>query len=137
MDKPGDIDLPRFVDALPAITIFVSNDEHYTIKFANAEAGRLLGYATEDFINNRRYSAFSVVHPEDLDVVDRQAEAVATTGKARVARYRLVAVDGSFVPVLDVSRPWIENGNALGFITVMLDLRAAPELQGPSKVFDP
>ncbi|MBX3459087.1 MAG: PAS domain-containing protein [Planctomycetes bacterium] len=136
MAEAPEIDVRKFVDALPAITIFVSNDEHYTVKFANAEAGKMLGYTTEDFINNRRYSAYSVVHPDDLDVVDRQAELVATTGGARIARYRLVAVDGGFVPVLDVSRPWIDHGSALGFITVILDLRLAPELTGPSKVFE-
>lgn len=123
---------------LPVAVVCVANDAHYTLKFANAEGAAMLGYDPADFLDNKRYAAFSLIHPDDLAVSDRQTELIANSGAKVMARYRLIAADGSLVPVLDVSRPARDaDGTVYGLLTVILDLRGAPELQGPSKVFEP
>ena len=123
---------------LPVAVVCVANDAHYTLKFANAEGAAMLGYDPGDFLDNKRYAAFSLIHPDDLAVSDRQTELIANSGAKVMARYRLIAADGSLVPVLDVSRPALDaDGAVYGLLTVIVDLRGAPELQGPSKVFEP
>ncbi|MBE7491811.1 MAG: PAS domain-containing protein [Planctomycetes bacterium] len=138
MNDPGHMDfLARFVDHLPVITLFVANDEHYTLKFASLEGARLLGYSPEDFKDNRRFTAASVIHPDDQAISDEQTERIMATGRAVAARYRVVAADGTPIPVLDISRLYDEPGREPGLITVLVDLRLAPPLQGQSCVFGP
>lgn len=123
---------------LPVAVVCVANDQHYTLKFANAEGAAMLGYDPADFIDNKRYAAFSLIHPDDLAVSDRQTDLIAHTGAKVMSRYRLVAADGSLVPILDISRPALAaDGAVYGLLSVIVDLRGAPELQGPSKVFEP
>jgi PAS domain-containing protein len=125
--------LEQFVHALPAILLHVANDEHYTLKFANAEAARLLGYDPQQFLDNRDFTAASVVHPLDLDLLEKLDDLQAATGRTIMARYRLIDSAGNEVPVLDVSRPKMNrDGTCIGFDTVIIDLRSAPGLQGPS-----
>jgi PAS domain-containing protein len=125
--------LEQFVHGLPAVLLHVANDEHYTLKFANAEAARLLGYDVKQFLDNREFTAASVVHPHDLDLLEKLDELQAATGRTILARYRLIDASGKEVPVLDVSRPKLDRaGKCTGFDTVIIDLRTAPGLQGPS-----
>jgi len=135
-DEEADF-LGRFVDHLPVITLFVANDEHYTLKFTNAEAARLLGYSADDFKDNKRYSAASVIHPDDQLVSDEQTELIMTTGQTVMSRYRVIAADGSEIPVLDISRIYDEPGRQQGLISALVDLRLAPPLQGKACVFKP
>ncbi|MBX3475636.1 MAG: PAS domain-containing protein [Planctomycetes bacterium] len=121
---------------MPVITLFVANDAHYTLKFANAEGVRLLGYSPQDFVDNRRYTAASLIHPDDLPVSDAQTDRIMHTGQTVAARYRVIGADGTLIPVLDISRLYDEPGQDLGLITVIVDLRLAPPLQGKSCVFD-
>ncbi len=130
--------LPQdFLDHLPVLTLFVANDEHYTLKFANAEAVRLLGYSLDDFKDNRRFTAASVIHPDDQAISDEQTDRIMHTGRACMSRYRVVAADGTAIQVLDISRVYDVPGQAQGLMTVLVDLRLAPELQGKSCVFKP
>jgi PAS domain-containing protein len=125
--------LEHFVHSLPAILLRVANDEHYTLKFASAEAARMLGYDPREFFENRNYTAASVVHPLDLDLLEKLDEVQATTGRTLIARYRLIDAKGNEVPVLDVSRPQFDaDGRCQAFHSVIIDLRDAPQLQGPS-----
>jgi PAS domain-containing protein len=128
-------DSSALIAGLPAALINVANDEHYTLRFANKQAAELLGYSIEDFLNNAKYTAASVVHPDDLDLLEHADDFYATGGKTLVLRYRLISATGEEVLVLDVSRPQLDaDGNPVGFITLLIDLRDAPDLQGPSKI---
>ena len=66
-----DLSIEDFLHALPVIVLYSANDEHYTLKLVNTEAARMLGYDIEDFLDNRQYTAASVVHPDDLDFLER------------------------------------------------------------------
>jgi len=132
----NDLTPQRLMDDLPTPVVCVLNDENFTIKYANPAAVALVGYNLEDFLDNKRYNGFTLIHPDDLWVPDRHAEVLAANGVCK-SRYRVVASDGTAIPVLDVSRPWVEDGKAIGIITVLVDLRDTPELIGPAKVFDP
>ena len=128
-------DLMALIQGLPAALINVAHDEHYTLRFANKQAAELLGYSISDFLENSRYKAASVVHPDDLDLLEVADSIHAKGPRTLLVRYRLIAADGSEVPVLDVSRPQFdERGELQSFITLLVDLRDAPDLQGPSKI---
>jgi len=128
-----DLRIEALLHSLPVIVLHVANDENYTLKFASAEAARMLGYDPAQFFDNREYTAASVVHPEDLDLLEQLDELQAANGKTIISRYRLIDSQGSEVPVLDVSRPRLDaDGKCVGFVSVLVDLRGAPALQGPS-----
>ena len=131
----SEFSLEAFVHSLPAITLYARNDEHYTLKFINAAAASMLGYEPEEFLNNEKYTAATAVHPDDLDLLEKGDETAARTGKILMMRYRLIDAKGREVPVLDTSRPDFDSdGNLQGFISVLIDLRNAPGLQGPSAI---
>ena len=52
-------DLMTLMQGLPAALISVANDANYTLRFANEQAAKLLGYTIEDFLNNAKYTAAS------------------------------------------------------------------------------
>lgn len=131
-------DLMALVQGLPAALINVANDAHYTLRFANEQAANLLGYSIEDFLHNAKYTAASVVHPDDLDLLEVADGLQARGAQTLVLRYRLISDTGAEVPVLDISRPQIDaQGELQGFISLLIDLREVPELQGPSKLLSP
>ena len=131
-----DLSIEDFLHALPVITLYSANDEHYTLKLVNAEAARMLGYDPGDFLHNRQYTAASVVHPDDLDFLERMDEQMAREGTRLVVRYRLINAKGEEVPVMDVSRPHMQGGKCVGFFSVLVDLRGLPALQGPTARLD-
>ena len=132
----ADLSIEEFLHALPAITLYAANDEHYTLKLVNAEAARLLGYSMEDFLGNKQYTAASVVHPADLDFLEQMDDQMAREGGTVIVRYRLIDAKGQEVPVMDVSRPDMRDGKCVGFFSVLIDLRDLPALQGPSARLD-
>ncbi|MBZ0138105.1 MAG: PAS domain-containing protein [Planctomycetes bacterium] len=136
MNNMHELPLEDFLHALPVVTLYSANDEHYTLKLVNAEAARMLGYDVQGFLNNQQYTAASVVHPDDLDFLERMDEELAKSGGKLVARYRLIDAKGREVPVMDVSRAHMRDGKCIGFFSVLTDLRAIPALQGPTGRLD-
>ena len=123
------------IQALPSALLYVENDAHYTLRFANKQAALLLGYDIEDFLGSDKYTAASVVHPDDLDLLEHADGLVAEGTRPVIVRYRLIDSQGNALPVLDVSRPVVdEKGGISGFVTLLVDLRGTPDLQGPSKI---
>lgn len=125
----------ELIESMPAALICTDNDEHYTLRFANQRAADMLGYDIEEFLHGKKYTAASVVHPDDLDVLE-QGDELHRQGVERVVlRYRLVASDGSLVPVLDVSGRRLDGaGKVIGYTSLLIDLRELPSLQGPSAI---
>lgn len=121
----------EFVGNLPAALVYVDNDEHYTLRFANQRTANMLGYDMKDFLNSEKYKAASVVHPEDLDLLEEIEKLQAETSDPLIVRYRLIDSTGKEVPVIDISQPYYDaDGKLRGAITLLVDLRGAPELQG-------
>lgn len=128
-------DPAALIEALPVALVCTDDDEHYTLRFANQQAARLLGYELEEFLHGKKYAAATAVHPDDLHLLER-ADHLHRQGHERIVlRYRLIASDGTEVPVLDVgSRRVDDAGKLLGFTSVLVDLREVPALQGPSVI---
>lgn len=131
-----DLSIEDFLHALPVITLYAANDEHYTLKLVNAEAARMLGYEMDEFLENRQYTAASVVHPDDLDFLERMDEQMAEERGKLVIRYRLISAKGEKVPIMDVSRPHLVADKCVGFFSVLVDLRSLPAFQGPTGRLD-
>ncbi|MCB9932912.1 MAG: PAS domain S-box protein [Planctomycetes bacterium] len=137
MRKPiGPIPDPaELIEAMPAALICTDADDDYTLRFANRHAANLLGYELEDFLHGKKYSAASVVHPDDLDLLAEGDELHRQGSDRLILRYRLIASDGAEVPVLDVSSRRVDaQGELQGFTSLLIDLRETPALQGPSAI---
>jgi len=120
---------------LPGMTYVCENDEFYTMRFLCAGGGYTFGYDLKDFVNNQHYFAASVIHPDDLDIVDEHADTLVRRRGNCVSRYRLVRADGTVIPVLVVTRAVRDNeGNAINFVGYVRDLTDVPTLDGPYKV---
>jgi PAS domain S-box-containing protein len=120
---------------LPGITYLCSNDELYTMRFVCEGFGSTIGYDLQDFIDNKHYFAASVIHPDDVDLVDELAEIAAARRGKVMARYRIVNAKGEPIPFLFTVRAIRDKqGEARWFCGFTVDIRDIPELQGPSAI---
>jgi PAS domain S-box-containing protein len=128
-------DPAELIETLPVAVVCTDDDEHYTLRFANSQAAELLGYDRDEFLHGRKYAAATVVHPDDLPVLERADHAHRRGIDRIVLRYRLIASDGSVIPVLDVGTRRLDaSGRLVGFTSVLIDLRELPALQGPPAI---
>lgn len=128
----------KVLDCMPAVAYLCENDELYTMRYISPTLKSVVGYAPEDFIDNRKHFAASIVLPDDLDVADEFAEAVAAARKPVAARYRLVRSNGKVFQALFVAKSVRVNNSrkAIGICGVLVDLTHVPSLQGKSQVLN-
>jgi PAS domain S-box-containing protein len=80
---------------IPGVFYRCANDAAYTMEFISAPIQELSGYAASDFIGNKVRTYASVIHPDDLDLVNKGVEDALNQRRAYVIEYRVVHRDGS------------------------------------------
>jgi PAS domain S-box-containing protein len=69
-------------------------DEHWTMHFIGDEIERITGYAPGDFVENRRRTYMSLIHPDDRDRVERDVWEAIEAGRQFELEYRVLTVSG-------------------------------------------
>ena len=124
------------LEHMPTVSFVCENDEFYTMRNLSASVLRMFGYRPEEFIDNKRIFAASVVFPADLDLIDEQAEAAFSSNSPVTSRVRLVRSDGSVFPALIMSRALFDakTGKPNGFSGSVVDISELPALHGASAI---
>jgi PAS domain S-box-containing protein len=112
---------------VPGIIYRSAWDRGYTVELISDEIERVTGYPASDFVESRRRTLMSIMHPGDAESVMARA-AEATDGRSFVLEYRLVCADGSVRWMVDrgqlvrgpADRLWMD-----GVIIDVTDLREA------------
>ncbi|MCL2054205.1 MAG: PAS domain-containing protein [Oscillospiraceae bacterium] len=71
-----------------------NNFPEYTIRYVSEGSKGLVGYAPEELIGGKN-KFMAMVHPDDLDEIERRADEAAAKGVPYEQNYRLVLPDGS------------------------------------------
>ncbi len=88
------------VEHLPLVTYISPADESVGNLYVSPQVETLLGYATEEWIENPSL-LHDAVHPDDLERVLAEAQRLRETGRPLRSEYRYLAADGQVVWVLD------------------------------------
>jgi PAS domain S-box-containing protein len=76
-------------------------DPSWTMHLIGDEIERITGYPAEDFIDNRRRSYGSVIHPDDRAYVERSVGEAVERGRQFEIEYRVVTASGEHRWVLE------------------------------------
>lgn len=78
------------------------NDEHYTMLYISEGIDRVSGHPASDLIGNKVCSFSSLIHPEDLDAVNRAVEAALEAKANWNVIYRIIPVEGPPIWVREI-----------------------------------
>ncbi len=79
---------------IPGVSYRCLVDEHWTMLFISDEVEALSGYPASDFVQNRKRSYASIVHPEDAIITDKIAMDAVERKESFSIEYRVVRADG-------------------------------------------
>jgi PAS domain S-box-containing protein len=115
---------------LPGAVYRCDNDADWTMRYMSDEVLNLTGYPASDFIDNRRRSFASVIHPDDLHITYQAEQAIARQQSFELT-YRLQRAHGHSVWVREKGRAeYAADGRPLwisGFIWDISDRKAVED----------
>jgi PAS domain S-box-containing protein len=80
---------------IPGVFYRCANDAAYTMEFISAPIQDLSGYPASDFIGNKVRTYASIIHADDMVLVNKAVEDGLNQRRAYVIEYRVVHLDGS------------------------------------------
>jgi PAS domain S-box-containing protein len=80
-------------------------DAHWTIEFISDEIEVISGYPAADFIDNRGLSFASIIHPADIEIIDRKVREGVELRQPFYVEYRIVRADGAVRWMSERGRP--------------------------------
>jgi PAS domain S-box-containing protein len=83
------------VGNIPGVFYRCANDAAYTMEFISPAIQELSGYPASDFIGNKVRTYASVIHADDMNLVNKTVEEGLNQRQAYVIEYRVVHRDGS------------------------------------------
>jgi polar amino acid transport system substrate-binding protein len=82
------------VATIPGTVYQCALDEHWTMQYISDEIERLTGYPPSDFVENSIRSFASIIHPDDVDEVERQITQAVNENASYAIEYRVVNSTG-------------------------------------------
>lgn len=82
------------VENVPGVTYRCTCDQHWTIDFISGEIESLSGYPSSDFKNNQVRSYASIIHPDDVSMVDSVVMKAVEQRKSFTIEYRILHANG-------------------------------------------
>src|SRR4051794_17349238 len=126
-DRASDHLLRTLLAHVPGVLYRSAWDRGYTVELISDEIERITGYPAADFVESRRRTLLSIMHPDDVESVMARA-AEATDGRSFVLEYRLLRADGTPRWMIDRGQLVRGSGGRLwmdGVIVDVTDLREA------------
>ncbi|RME94069.1 MAG: PAS domain S-box protein, partial [Verrucomicrobia bacterium] len=121
--------LETLVNNLPGAVYRCRNDEAWTMLYLSEAIHAISGYPAADFLNNRKRSYASIVHPDDVAKVRRDVDQAVALDEPFTLEYRIIHADGQVRWVWERGRPVTVGGELYleGFITDVTERRLAEE----------
>ena len=91
----SEVKFRTLIGNIPGVFYRCANDAAYTMEFISSPIQDLCGYPASDFVGNKVRTYASVIHPDDMDLVNKGVEEGLNQRRAYVIEYRVVHRDGS------------------------------------------
>ena len=92
--KESEAQFRTLVDNIPGIVYRSAIDADWTMQFISDNVADVSGYPASDFIDNRVRSFASLIHPDDVQLVDDTVAAALEKREPFIIDYRIVRADG-------------------------------------------
>jgi signal transduction histidine kinase len=79
---------------IPGVIYRCALDAHWTMQFIGGEIERITGYPADDFVENRRRTYMSLIHPDDRARVERDVWGAIDAGRQFELEYRVLTASG-------------------------------------------
>lgn len=96
-------------------------DKSWTMKYISPYIFQLSGYPAEDFINNNMRSYASIIHPDDVQLVEDKVLAGVSNQESYMIDYRIIHKDGSIRWVYEKGQGVFDDGEVRYLDGVILD----------------
>lgn len=83
------------VSNVPGAIFRCAFDPDWTTEFISDQIEEISGYPASDFVGSRVRSYASIIHPDDLETVERATAEGVEQGRSYLAEYRILHADGS------------------------------------------
>ena len=91
----SEVKFRTLVGNIPGVFYRCANDAAYTMEFISPAIQALSGYPASDFVGNQVRTYASIIHADDMDLVNKAVEDGLNQRQAYVIEYRVVHRDGS------------------------------------------
>ncbi|MCJ8273895.1 MAG: PAS domain S-box protein, partial [Psychrosphaera sp.] len=108
---------------VPGITYHCACDEHWTMEFISDEVESITGYPASDFIANQIRTYASIIHPDDMQLVDDAVQEKVAIKRPYSVEYRLLTIDNEIKWVYEKGRGVFDsNGDLYRLDGVIIDI---------------
>ncbi|HEY9643831.1 MAG TPA: PAS domain S-box protein [Coleofasciculaceae cyanobacterium] len=97
-------------------------DASYTMGYISDGIQEISGYPASNFINDRMRSFRSIIHPDDIELIERSIEAAMQDNHAYSLEYRIIHAEGDVRWVSERRQGVFHKGNLLWFDGILLDI---------------
>ncbi len=116
-----------FVESIPGGLLLINVEENYTIKYANLNLIKLLGYETRsEFYKHCDFKVEETVHPKEWEQVKRQFEKSIEQLEMYETIYRMRKKDDTYLWVLERGKCIDDDGQLL-IVAMVLDVTMKKE----------
>ncbi len=118
------------VSNIPGVVYRCALDANWTMEFISDGIVLLSGYATDDFINNKVRTYASIIHPDDIDLVETSVLNAVKSKQPFVIDYRIIDRAGKVHWVYEKGQAQAdESGNVRCLDGVIFDVTSRKEAE--------
>ena len=114
---------------IPGIVYLCYYDKDWTMHYMVKEVERISGYPASDFINNNVRSYTSIIHPDDVSLVERTIEEGVANNKPYEMEYRLIRKDGNIVWVYEKGQKVCSQDNKIWLNGIIFDITGRKQIE--------
>ena len=111
------------VSNIPGAVYRCAADESWTIEFLSDAIKDISGFPPSDFIQNKVRSYASIIHPDDVEMVEKIVYSATDKGEPYIIEYRIINSNGEVVWVYEKGRGILgEDGEILWLDGAIFDI---------------
>jgi len=118
------------VQNIPSMVYRCALDEYWTIQFMSDYIYELSGYPLSDFIENNVRSYASIIHPDDVNLVDRVVNEAVSKREPYTIEYRIIHANGEIRHVYEKGQGIFEKDASVAHLDgVITDITERVKLE--------
>ncbi|NPE28378.1 PAS domain S-box protein [Methanococcoides sp. SA1] len=121
---------------IPGVTYRCKYDADYTMEYISKEITAITGYPASNLIGNAVRTYYSLIHPEDVEIVANAIDTVLTKDRPYFTlEYRVLDSQGNVHHVSERGRGIFENGELMFFDGIIFDITDKKEMDQKVRLF--